>query len=90
MDTNYQMLLKLDTTYTPREWGIVNGEERKKIESTLHVKEMDILQLRNLRDFVVLYYHSQRHDDPSLISMDKMSAIVYIIDKEIIEKGGEI
>lgn len=86
MQTNFQMLRELLQTYHPQERGIVNAEERKLIEETLHLAEMDILALRNLRDFVVMYVS---HKD-AIDEYDKMSAITFIIDTEIINKGGEV
>ena len=45
---------------------------------------MDILALRNLRDFVVLYFsQSNGRDD-----WDRMSAITHVIDMEISYQGG--
>ena len=85
MKTNFQMLRELLEEYEPETWGICTKEEATLITDTLHIKEMDLLQLRNLRDFVVA---AMPDDDMSY--MDKMSAITYIIDCEIIEKGGEV
>ena len=47
---------------------------------------MDVLQLRNLRDFTVLYMSkSEKMED-----WDRMSAITYVIDMRISEMGGEV
>lgn len=88
MDTNYQMLRKLDATYKPKEFGIATADEVKLVEEILHIKEMDILQLRNLRDFTVMFYGSRDSYDRE--KMDKMSAITYIIDSQIVKLGGEV
>lgn len=86
MKTNFLMLRDLLEQYTPEHRGIVNNEEVKLIENTLCLKEMDILQLRNLRDFTVL--HLGHFED--LVDWDRMSAIVYVIDCHIVDLGGEV
>jgi hypothetical protein len=86
MNTNFQMLRELLTKYHPKERGIVSAEEAKLIKETLHIAEMNVLALRNLRDFTVLFLgESEKMED-----WDRMSAITYIIDSEIIQKGGEV
>lgn len=86
MNTNYQMLKELLAKYYPQQRGFVSAEENKLIRETLHLAEMDILALRNIRDFAVLFlskFDTMEH-------WDRMSAITYIIDNEIFNKGGEI
>ena len=47
---------------------------------------MDILQLRNLRDYTVAHMsRSEKMED-----WDRMSAITYAIDLRIVELGGEV
>ena len=84
MKTNFLMLKELLEAYHPKERGFVSYEERRLIEKTLHLNEMDILALRNLRDFVVA--HMSRYDD--MENWDRMSAITYVIDMEISYQGG--
>ena len=84
MNTNFQMLKELNQKYNPETEGIVGREEQKLIKETLCLAEMDILALRNLRDFTVMFY--SKKDD----CHDKMSAIVYVIDREIFNRGGEV
>ena len=88
MKTNFQMIRELNKIYNPKEKGIVLNEEIILIKKTLHLEEMDILQLRNLRDFVVLYLSNFENDRTSLT--DKISAITAVIDNEIFNKGGEV
>lgn len=84
MSTNFQMLKELLKKYHPEQRGIMNYEEKLLIQEALHIGEMDILQLRNLRDFTVLYLgKSEKMKD-----WDIMSAITYCIDSAIIELGG--
>lgn len=86
MKTNYQMLRELLEKYHPEQRGIMSRAENALIKETLHIDEMDILQLRNLRDFTVEYMsRSEKMKD-----WDRMSAITYAIDLKIVELGGEV
>ena len=86
MKTNHLMLRDLREVYHPERKGFVNFEEAMLIKNTLCLDEMDILALRNLRDFTVASMsHSETMED-----WDKMSAITYVIDTQIVELGGEV
>ena len=86
MDTNFHMLRDLLEKYHPAERGIMNLAENTLIRETLHIEEMDVLQLRNLRDFTVVHLgRSQKMED-----WDRMSAITHVIDMRIFELGGEV
>lgn len=87
MKSNYLMLMDLQE-WKPKRYGIISGEEVQKIKDALHIVEMDDLALQNLRDFVVIYY-SQKHDNEisCFDQMDKMSAIVSVIDQEKSNRG---
>lgn len=86
MKTNFQMLRELLEQYHPKERGMLSGEEYKLVVDTLHLNEMDVLQLRNLRDFTVAHMgRSEKMED-----WDRMSAITYCIDSRISELGGEV
>lgn len=86
MNTNFQMLRELLDKYHPAERGMLNFEEMELIKKTLHIEEMNILQLRNLRDFTVSHMgKSEKIED-----WDRMSAITYCIDSKIVELGGEV
>ena len=87
MDTNFQMLRKLLEVYHPEQYGIMSWSEHQLIHGTLHIGEMDILQLRNLRDFVVLYLG---RSDADREDWDRMSAITHVIDSRISYLGGEV
>lgn len=86
MNTNFQMLKELLEKYHPQTRGFVSVEESKLIKETLHLAEMDILALRNLRDFTVLYMSKK----DTVEDWDRMSAICTIIDNEIFKQGGEV
>ena len=86
MKTNFQMLRELLEVYKPEERGFLNKYENELITQTLCLNEMDILQLRNLRDFTVLHLgRSEKRED-----WDRMSAITHVIDSRIFDLGGEV
>ena len=86
MNTNFQMLRELLEKYHPAQRGIMSADEAELIRKTLHIDEMDVLQLRNLRDFTVAHMgRSEKMED-----WDRMSAITCRIDHKIIELGGEV
>lgn len=86
MKTNFQMLRELLEKYHPKTRGMLSGEEYELVVNTLNLSEMDVLQLRNLRDFTVA--HMGRSED--MEDWDRMSAITYCIDSKIVELGGDV
>lgn len=92
METNFKMIKELQKVFFPKNMGICSKDEVNLIRDTLHVSEMDILQLRNLRDFTVLFFSKQECEnyEEERAQMDKVSAITSVIDVEIFEKGGEV
>lgn len=94
MNTNFQMLRELLEQYHPQERGFILDDEMELIENILHLKEMNILALRNLRDFTVLFLNREAKENETteniIENLDKMSAITFVIDMEITQKGGEV
>ena len=94
MNTNFQMLRELLEQYHPQERGVISAEEKKLIKNTLHLAEMNILALRNLRDFTVLFLSREAKENETteniIENLDKMSAITFVIDMKITQKGGEV
>lgn len=88
MDTNFQMLKELLEVYHPQQRGFSSYGEIKLIKETLHIAEMDILALRNLRDFTVAFIGN--NENSTREDWDRMSAITHIIDIEIMEKVREV
>jgi hypothetical protein len=86
------MLRELLEKYHPQERHIISAEETKLVKETLHISEMDILALRNLRDFTVMFLTQEttKATENIIKNWDRMSAITYVIDTEILEKGGEV
>lgn len=89
MKTNFQMLNELNKIFKPKNRGFISEDEIELIEKTLCVKEMDVFQLRNLRDMTVMYFMDVIGGDKYKNS-DKMSGIIAVIDKEIFNKGEEV
>ena len=91
MKTNIQMLKELNEKYTPAKHGIVSMSEIYLINETLHLDEMDELQLRNLRDTTVLYFGVIMDNQKEYFVMpDKMSAITAVIDQKLFNIGAEV
>lgn len=93
MKTNFQNLRELDKQYTPQVRGVINPVEICMVKRILDMDTMTEIELRNLRDFVVMFYskHKDIEDmDTMLKRIDKMSAITAVIDSELIDKGYEI
>lgn len=93
MKTNYQMINELDKNFKPVRRHYINGEEVNQIREALCIKEMNLLQLRNLRDLTVMFFAlKEEHEedvDAQFDIMDKMSAVTAVIDDAIINRGGE-
>lgn len=86
MKTNFQMLRELLEVYKPEQRGFLNTNEVELIKQMLCIDKMDILQLRNLRDFTVVHLgRSEKMED-----WDRMSAITHVIDSRIFDLGGEV
>ena len=89
-NTNFQNLRELLKNYTPKTFGVATVEECNLIRNGLHLEGMEVIELRNLRDFVVLFFSRKDEEKRDMVNMDRMSAITAVIDKEIIKKGGEV
>lgn len=90
LQTNFYSLKELLTLYIPEKRGFVTAAEEKLIKTQLEIDRRDIMDLRNLRDFVVLYLSSRHNKTEELIDLDRMSAITAIIDYQIVKLGGEV
>lgn len=89
MRTNHLMLTDLLKTYHPETRGVVNAKEVELITCILCLNDMNILQLRNLRDFAVLFL-TKKGTETSAEDWDRMSAITCVIDNRIFDLGGEV
>lgn len=93
MKTNNEMLYNLKNWY-PKELRFIGGEEVEYLKKALELKERSTLDLRNLRDYVVLhfgrntdYYMKEKDWDNFVKEEDKMSAICGVIDHELFNRG---
>lgn len=89
-NTNFQNLRDLLKSYKPKTFGIATVEECNLIRNSLQLEGMEVVELRNLRDFVVLFFSRNNGDKRDMADMDRVSAITAVIDKEIMERGGEV
>ena len=94
MKTDFEMLRELKKTdgNQKHERGMLTRDEATLISETLCLDDRDILSLRNLRNFAVLFWKGKDTDDFDLRMKlsDEISAITYLIDSKIWEKGGEV
>jgi hypothetical protein len=79
------MLKELLAVYHPQERGVASKTEVELIISKLHINEMDVLQLCNLRDFVVIFLGEK----DTMEAWDQMSAITSVIDNRTRNLRGE-
>lgn len=85
-DTNHMMLHDLLELYHPKERGFINSDEMKLVNDMLHLSEMNVIELRNLRDYIVMCMGKSNNIE----DWDKMSAITYCIDSKLVERGEEV
>ena len=92
MNTNFQMLRELiqEKKFSPENHGYFTGEEVRLVEAVRCLNEMDILQLRNLRDMTVMWLCSLNEMDDTRDFRDIMSGITAVIDTKIFGLGGEV
>jgi hypothetical protein len=91
--TNYQLITELDKVFTPKDFGAISNAEMQVVKCGLRLDARDGMDLCNLRDMVVMYFHikalESEVDRMSLIESDKLSAITYVIDCAKAERGLE-
>lgn len=93
MKTNFQTMMELKDWY-PAERSFISGEEMDFVSEKFNLAERSIIELRNLRDFVVLWNNRKGVDyediHQEMKEIDKMSALCGVIDSEIWNRGGEV
>ena len=91
--TNYQLISELDKVFTPQNFGVITNAEIQLVRSALQLDARDGLNLCNLRDMVVMYYHIKALESDTgrmaLVESDKLSAITYVIDEAKVDRGLE-
>lgn len=89
METNFTMIKKfMRGGFKPKAFGIISNDEVKVVQNALKIEGRDVMDLRNLRDMVVLYH--MHYDDESMESFDRLSAVTAVIDEAIYDLGGEV
>ena len=91
--TNYQLISELDEAFTPKDFGVISNAEMQLVKCALRLDARDSMDLCNLRDMVVMYFHIKALESEtgriSLIESDKLSAITYVIDSAKADRGLE-
>lgn len=93
--TNYQLLNELLNDFNPEQEGILSLKEQTQVIQVLQLSDASEIELRNMRDFVVIYMGNQfeSHKDNYEVGrkiMDKMSGITYVIDGVLFARGCEV
>lgn len=83
-------LQELNKKYTPATRHIVSNDEKKLIRDILHIKDLSIDDLYNLRDFIVLSFDPDEDIISLRDSANKLSAITHVIDLELLDRGEQI
>ena len=84
--TNHILLKKLLDVYSPEQRGVLLTDEIRLVNDGLLLKERTVIDLKNLRDFVVAAMGGS--DD--IEDWDRMSAITHCIDMELVSRGAEV
>ena len=84
-DTDFVLIKRLSEIYHPAQKCIVSGPEMLLIQKYLEFDRRSVLQLRNLRNSVVMLMSEIDNRD-----FDRMSAITHVIDMELLNRGVEI
>lgn len=88
--TNFTLVRELDEKYHPQTRGFVSAQEVNLITETLELENATELELRNMRDFVVIYLgdkFEKADGTADFEAWDKMSAITHVIDTVLFDKG---
>lgn len=84
-DTDFVLLKRLAEVYHPATRGFISGPEAELIRDYLEIDCRTVLQLRNLRNTVVMMLGPIFQEN-----FDKVSAITHVIDMELFDRGEEV
>jgi len=93
---DFNLIRDLQEVYTPKTRGIVSQTEIQLIKEKLELEQRTVIELRNVRNTVVMIYgrraDSFQDKDPSKMMelMDAMSAITAVIDEVLFNRGEEV
>ena len=100
--TNIQMYNEIKKHYDDNaaniKRGVLGEAEHRKIMEVFDLKNRTVIDLRNVRDMVVMFTSTHRPEDRADKqamkdydnAWDMMSAITHVIDMMIVCKGGDI
>lgn len=83
-NTDFVLVKKLADVFEPSTRGIITAEEKELVANTLELNCRNVRELRNLRNTFVMVA------DMSTKNIDYISAVTYVIDEAIINRGGEV
>ena len=89
MITDYQMIERLKS-FKVKNVHSLDIEEMNEIHKKLQLQERDVLSLRNLRNFVCVYFDLQKEthkENDRFEYIDKMMAITGCIDDRLFDLG---
>lgn len=84
--TNHILLKSMLEVFKPEHRGILSADEADYVRDSLLIRERTVIDLRNLRDFIV----AVMGDSDSIEDWDRMSAITHCIDMELFNRGVEV
>ena len=91
--TDYQLITELDEVFKPKDFGVITNAEAGLVKCALQLDARDGMDLCNLRDMVVMYFHIKALESDTrrmaLTESDKLSAITYVIDCAKVDRGLE-
>ena len=87
-----ESIRELDKAFTPKERGFIDEDEINMVREMLELKHMTDDGLYHIRNACVLYFSTKKEERgrPTLDTMDKMSAVVCVIDDEKFHRGMEV
>lgn len=74
------LLRELTVQFHPHRRGWLDAQEISQVEKILHLDEMTLIELRNMRDMAVMFFED----------MDVISGVTSVIDRHIFNMGGEV
>lgn len=89
---DFVLIQELNKVYTPKQFGVLSAEESKLITEKLELRYRSVMSLRNLRNAVVMLVDLRENEEnyDRVMEMDRMSAIVHVIDTVLYNNGAII
>lgn len=89
---DFVLIQELNKAYVPKQFGVLSAEESKLITEKLELRCRSVMSLRNLRNAVVMLVDLRENEESynRVMEMDRMSAIVHVIDTVLYNNGAVI